>query len=385
MYGYTHTHIAILLTTILMLSLSTLAMTPTRALPTSTPTITLLPPAGPVGTPITVKGANFAAGAKVNLSWYGYITDVPGTTGHLGNYPIKTSITVASDGSFTTTFIAPYDISDVPHFVNATQNGSGTGIVNGTFNIMPSMQLSPTPTNYTEGQEVILHVYGAPTGTIPSPPTGELMSLKFTYDNNYWGYDDSHLTTEGPIVTGGFTGGDIGGNITIRFLAVGGVGEHYIRAFEGPSTTGPWLSCEIGGEATFNIIGPSSDTQAILNQLTSLNAEILSVNGNTATIKTNLGNINASLSSIGAKIVSIQGDTATIMTNIGTMSGNVTNISNGVLTIQTKLGTLTLSDVKNSSDTAGNYALVALVLAVTSLIILLVVAIQVFRRPKRSP
>jgi hypothetical protein len=364
-------------------------MTPARALPASTPTITLLPTAGPVGTPITVKGANFTAGATVNLSWYGFITDVPGITGHLGNYPIKTGITVASNGSFVTTFIAPYDISDVPHFVNATQNGSGTGIVNASFNIMPSMQLSPTPANYTEGQEVILHVYGAPTGTIPSPPTGELMSLKFTYDNNYWGYDDSHLTTEGPIVTGGFTGGDIGGNITIRFLAVGGVGEHYIRAFEGPSTTGPWLSCEIGGEVTFYIVGPSSDTQAILNQLTalnaSLNAEILSVHGDTATIKTDLGNINASLSSIRAKVVSIQGDTATIVTSIGTISGNVTSIKNGVLTIQTSLGSLTLSDVDNSSDTAANYALAALVLSVISLIILLVVAIQVFRRPKRSP
>ena len=243
----------IFLTVILTLSISSFIMIPTRALAANPPTITLLPPAAPVGTPITVNGANFQPGATVDLSWFGYIVDVPGITGHLGYYPIKTGIAVASDGNFSTTVIVPYDLGDVSHFVNATQNGSGTGIINGTFNIMPSMQLSPAPTNYTEGQEVILHVYGAPTGTIPVPPTMELMSLKFTYDNNEWGYDDSHLATEGPIATGGFTGGDIGGNITIRFTAVGGVGEHYIRAFEGPSTTAPWLSCEIGGEVTFYI------------------------------------------------------------------------------------------------------------------------------------
>jgi hypothetical protein len=344
---------AIFLVVILTLSISSFIMMPTKALAAS-PTITLLPPAGPPGTPITVNGANFQPGATVDLTWYGYIVDVPGITGHLGYYPIETGITVASDGNFSTTIITPYDIGDVAHFVNATQNGDGTGIINGTFTIMPFMQLSPTPANYTEGQEVILHVYGAPTGTIPVPPTMELESLKFTYDNTQWGYDDSHLTTEGPIATGGFTGGDIGGNITIRFTAVGGVGEHDIRCYEGPSTTAAWLSCEIGSEVTFYIVGPSSDTQTILNDL----------------------------SNIDAKIVSIQGDVATITTNTGTISGNVTSISNGMATVNTSLGTLTLSvdGVNSSTDSTVNYGLGALILSVIDLVILLAVAILVLRK-----
>jgi hypothetical protein len=344
---------AVFLALILALAIGSFITMQAKAL-AAPPTITLVPPAAPPGTPITVNGANFQPGAAVNLSWYGYIVDVPGTTGHLGYYSIKTGITVASDGTFSTTVIAPYDIGDVAHFVNATQNGDGTGIINGTFNIMPSMQLSPTPANYTEGQEVILHVYGAPTGTIPVPPTMELESLKFTYDNTQWGYDDSHLTTEGPIATGGFTGGDIGGNITIRFAAVGGVGEHDIRAFEGPSTTAAWLSCEIGSEVTFYIVGPSSDTQTILNDL----------------------------SNIDAKIVSIQGDVATITTNMGTISGNVTSISNGMATVNTNLGTLTLSvdGEKSSTDTTVNYGLAALILSVIDLTILLAVAILVLRK-----
>jgi len=375
---------AIILSVILALAIGSIIMIPAKTMAANPPTITLSPPAGPAGIPITVNGTDFQPGATVDLSWYGYIVDVPGITGHVGYYPIKTGVTVATDGSFVTTFITPYDLGDVSHFVNATQNSSGTGIMNGTFNIMPSMQLSPTPTNYTEGQEVILHIYGAPTGTIPVPPTMELESLKFTYDNTEWGYDDSHLTTEGPIATGGFTGGDIGGNITIRFNAVGGVGEHQIRAFEGPSTTAPWLSCEIGSEVTFTIVGPSLDAQAILSQLSSLNAEIVSVQGDTATIKTSLGNVTTSLSNINAQIVSLQGNVATISTNLGMLTGTVTSVNSTVATIQTSLGTLEVSDqgVKSSSDTTGNYALAALALSIISIIILLAVAIQVFRKPK---
>jgi hypothetical protein len=344
---------AVFLAVILTLAIGSFMMTQTKAQAAS-PTITLLPSAGPPQTPITVNGANFQPGATIDLTWYGYIVDVPGITGHIGYYPIATGITVASDGNFSTTIIAPYDVGDVAHFVNATQNGDGTGIINGTFSMMPSMQLSPTPANYTEGQVAMLYVYGAPTGEIPVPPTMELESLKFTYDNNQWGYDDSHLTTEGPVATGGFTGGDIGGNITIRFTAVGGVGEHDIRCYEGPSTTAAWLSCEIGSEVTFYIVGPSSDTQTILNDL----------------------------SNIDAKIVSIQGDVATITTNTGTITGNVTSISNGMATVNTSLGTLTLSvnGVKSSTDTTVDYGLAALILSVIDLAILLAVAILVLRK-----
>jgi hypothetical protein len=356
MHKHNRNFFATFLTAILALSIGSFIIIPAEVRAANPLTITLLPSAGPPGTPITVNGTNFTPGATVDLSWYGYIVDVPGISGHLGYYPIQTGITVGPDGSFLSTITAPYDISDAVHFVNATQNGIGTGIVNGTFTIMPSLQLSPTPTNYTDGEEVILHVYGGPTGTIPVPPTMELESLKFTYDNNYWGYDDSHLTTEGPVATGGFTGGDIGGNITIRFMAVGGVGVHCIRAFEGPSTTSPWLSCEIGGQVVFNIVGPSPDTQTVLSGLASLNATLLSVQGNTAAIRTNQGTIN----------------------------GTITSINNGVATVNTTLGILNVSvdSAKSSADNSATYAIAALVLSIISLLILVAVAIQVFRKRK---
>jgi hypothetical protein len=268
-------YIAILIAIALTLSFIGLTVTPARAL--STPTITLLPPAGPVKTPITVKGTNFTPGNMVNLAWFGYIVDVPGISGHVGYYPIKQNILVAPDGSFVTTIIAPYDFCDITHYVNATQNGVGTGIVNATFTIVPSLQLGPQPSKYKEGQTVTLFVYGAPRGpeAVALGLTPRPTVLKFTYDNGMWGYATSHFVTEGPIVSGGFVGGDIGGNATITFKATGGVGTHVIRAYEGdPSSSLAWLPCILGGEAVFSIAGISINipAQASLDPLTSLNS-----------------------------------------------------------------------------------------------------------------
>lgn len=323
------------------------------------PTITILPPAGPAGIPITVNGTNFQPGATVDLSWFGFIIDIPGIGGHLGNYPLKTGITVASDGSFQTTIISPNDFSDITHFVNATQNGAGTGITNATFTIAPSLRLSPQPANYTEGQDVILSISGTPLGTaaLMMNLTQRVTVLKFTYDNMAWGFATSHLETEGPIVTGGLTGGDIGGNATIRFKAVGGIGKHAIRGYVGEKDSPVYLPCEIGGEGEFFILGPNLDTQSILDNLASLNATILGV----------------------------QGDTVVIKTNSGTITGTITNIKDGVATIQTSIGdlNLTVDAVKGSENGLAMYSTGALALSIISLVILLAVAIQVSRKPKQ--
>ncbi|HVP15973.1 MAG TPA: hypothetical protein VMT42_01235 [candidate division Zixibacteria bacterium] len=377
---------AIFLTVILALAIVSFIMIPKEVHAENSPTITLLPPAAPPGTPIRVSGTGFQPGVTVDLSWYGYVVDVPGIAGHVATYTIKSGITPDQNGNFTTTIISPSDFSDIPHQVNATQNGIGTGIINATFTTASTMQISPQPANYTDGQQVFLNITGGPLGAAALPITNasEAEVLKFTYDNVMWGFDTSHLTTEGPVATGGFIGWDVGGNISIRFTATGEVGVHTIRAYIGRETVPIWLSCEIGGEVKFTIMGPSLDTQTVLSQLSSLNAEIMSVQGDTAIIKTNLGNVTTSLSNIDAKIVSLQGNVATITTNVGTLSGTVSGINNGVATIQTDLGTLTVSDqgVKNSSDTTGNYALAVLAISIIGLIVLLAIAVQVFRKPK---
>jgi hypothetical protein len=227
--------------TLLML-LTALSITSPNILSQSeqaSPTITLTPPAAPPGTPIMVQGTAFTPGATVDLYWFGYIIQIPGIHGILDYYPITTGITVDDNGNFTTTILAPYDFGDIFHPVNATQNGVGTGIMNATFTIVPTLHLTPHPTCYTPGQEVLLHVYGGPLGTpafemglamLPEPTV-----IKFTYDNTFWGFST------------------FGGNITIRFKAIGPPGIHYIRGFIGGKETPPYLSCEIGGEVEFSI------------------------------------------------------------------------------------------------------------------------------------
>jgi hypothetical protein len=219
--------------------------------------ITLSPPVGPVQTLITVSGTGFTPGASVVLSWYGYQSGPP----YLGYHTIKTGIVAKSDGTFTTTFNAPFDFGvNVVHNVNATQNGHGNGITNTSFNIVPSLKLKNPSAKVKEGQQVWLQLFGVPAqGIAVSPGPGappEVPIMKITYDNNYWGWIWSHLVPV-PVATG-YPTGDVGGNATIRFTAVGSSKIHSIRAYEGSLTTiGPWLGCEIGGEVKFEITGKS--------------------------------------------------------------------------------------------------------------------------------
>jgi hypothetical protein len=291
MYKRTRILSAVLFSVFLLLAASSFAIGTVYACPS--PTITMLPPAGPVGIPATVKGTGFTPGASVNINWFGFIVDVPGISGHIGYYTIRTGVTVGSDGNFTTGFTTPYDFSDIAHFVNATQNGVGTGITNATFTIVPSLSLSPQAANYTDGQQAFINVHGAPLGTaavamglkLVGQP-GEVTVLKLTYDNTMWGFVTSHLATEGPIVTKGSTG-DIGGNASIRFNAVGGVGTHIIRGYIGAKDTSVFLPCEIGGQAVFNIVGSSSDSKTTVTNTT-----------NTGTVATNTGTVGASFGDV---------------------------------------------------------------------------------------
>ena len=279
MYKLKYKHATLILTVVLALYSVSLTIAPALAL--ANPAITLLPPAGPVKTPVTVKGSNFNPGATVVLSWFGFIIDVPGIQGHLGYYPIKSAITVGPDGSFTTSIITPYDFSDIPHFVNATQNGVGTGITNSTFTIVPTLQLSGNPSSYVDGQEAFVQVFGAPLGTpaFMMKLSPILTVLKFTYDNALWGYVTSHLETEGPIVTGGFVGGDIAGNATIRFKVVGNTGWHSIRGYVGEKSTPPYLSCEIGGQGEFYIRpGKAPNLASVGSEILNVDATIGSAN-----------------------------------------------------------------------------------------------------------
>jgi len=118
-----------------------------------------------------------------------------------------------------------------------------------------------------------------------------------------WGFDASHLATEGPINT---PGGDIGGNMTIRFNAVGEVGPHIIRGYIGAKDTPVYLSCEIGGQAVFNIVGPSSDSKAILTNTGTLTTSVGSLITAVGNVKSATDTeVNYVLGALGLSVVNL--------------------------------------------------------------------------------
>ena len=429
----------------------------------ATPKIVLSSSAGPVGTPITVNGTGFSSGAIVGLWWFGYIVDTPSINGHLGYYRIKSGINVGLNGNFLSTFIAPCDFGPgITHYVKAIKNEIGKCATDekcityekstayASFTILPSLQLSPQPANYKQSQNVTLYIYGAPISEnvcMDGQPSS-LKVLRLTYDNSEWGYMASHLKTQGTTVTGGLAGGDIGGNATIEFTAVGWVGEHVIRAYVGEKDAAVNLQTELGGQVEFYIVGPTSDTQAIIDKLNALNAtitslqsdinamksdvsttknntntiiniltslnativgikgdvatlitsvgtlttslssldaKIVSLQGDTATIKTNVGTITTSLSSIDAKIVSLQNETATIRTSLGVIDGKVTAILNNTATVKTSIGEVSLP--VGDAQATGNPAITVfsdVAIAAIIIIVVTVILVTVFRRSRKA-
>ncbi len=202
--------------------------------------------AGPVDAPIAITGAGFPASTTIGLYWYGYMAE----NYELGEYLIS-SVRTDRDGNFSTSITTPRDFGvNVPHTISA--KAGETVLAKADYAIVPSLELASQPTDYSQGDDVILLVHGAPLTGVPAPdhPEEGPVVLKLTYDNQYWGMISSHISPV-PVATHP----DTGGEAAIRFIATGGSGTvHVIRAYEGSMmTVGPWLGCEIGGEVQFRV------------------------------------------------------------------------------------------------------------------------------------
>ncbi len=75
--------------------------------------------------------------------------------------------------------------------------------------------------------------------------------------------------------------------------------------------------------------------QVDLNQIDALLVEL---NGNLATVQTDIGSIITGIENIELKVTSIQGDTASITTTLGDLNGTITAIQGDIATIKTDIG-----------------------------------------------
>ena len=87
----------------------------------------------------------------------------------------------------------------------------------------------------------------------------------------------------------------------------------------------------------------------VLTDLDALDAKIVSLAGDVATISTAVGELEVKLDDIGLKVTSINGSVATIETDLGTIEGYVEDVDDGVATISTALGTVQ-ADVSDVLD-----------------------------------
>ncbi len=90
-----------------------------------------------------------------------------------------------------------------------------------------------------------------------------------------------------------------------------------------------------------------TDVGTIRVSLSAINAHLTSIDGNVATIQTDIGTLKTDVSTINAKVTDISNGVATIKTDVGTVKADlaaldpkITSISNGVATLQTSVGTV---------------------------------------------
>jgi hypothetical protein len=88
-------------------------------------------------------------------------------------------------------------------------------------------------------------------------------------------------------------------------------------------------------------------------KLDDINATLVALDGTVATIQTDIDTIQTDISNIQLAITSIEGDIATIDTTLGTIQGRITTIEGNTATIETDVGTVKadVSDVKGAQET----------------------------------
>ena len=87
-----------------------------------------------------------------------------------------------------------------------------------------------------------------------------------------------------------------------------------------------------------NVAVIKTDIGTVRADLTDINAELIALDGSKATIKTDVGTLNTDTESIELKVTNVDGDIATISTTLGVIQGRVLAIQGDVATIETDIG-----------------------------------------------
>lgn len=337
------------------------------------PTITFDPNKGGCGDQVTLKFVNMAdyIGDYVTV-WFdftpAYLVDenedeIPDDLWMLANVSVPSS-------SFEITVTVPHSAGGPRYVFLGDINGSPLVIeqtgdsINTTFLVTPRVWVDPASFN---NDGLTFWVYGC--GFLVSrdgPNDNSWYFNDYVWDGNQYVLVPSELDYfENPsmddnvkywvavdnqfIAVGGGTGqvaANYTGDIAVQLVKAGfRPGTHVVSFYIKDR-------CDIYDEYDYNDYGTVAGNFPLYAYGTftvgttgdlvvdMINAKLVSIEDDIATIQTDLGTVKTSVSSLDAKVVALQGDVATIQTTLGTISGKVTAIEGNVATIKTDVGTI---------------------------------------------
>jgi PKD repeat protein len=126
----------------------------------------------------------------------------------------------------------------------------------------------------------------------------------------------------------------------VKPVDVGLYGINYTISSTAPA--GTWLLLVKANYLTLD--GTAMTSFLISSTLTNWNAQLISISGDIATIKTDTGIIKANLTSINVRVISIQNSVATILTDVGIIKANLTSINSRITEVQNGVATI-ISDI----------------------------------------
>jgi len=162
---------------------------------------------GTVGSPVTVFGRGFAAGANVSVTWSTVIGNRVGGSGWDESTGDVFQVTAGADGTFESAWTVPDDLGG-PHRLGATVGGAA--LAETSLTITPSIVSAVTATA-AQGSEILIHLKG-----VGWTETANIYNL--VYDNGFLGY---------------VCGFNSQGDVLIRLPAAGSVGWHFIDLYPG--------------------------------------------------------------------------------------------------------------------------------------------------------
>ncbi|XRH75205.1 MAG: hypothetical protein ACO0C9_06850 [Candidatus Methanosuratincola verstraetei] len=291
------------------------------------PTITFDPNKGGCGDQVTLKFVNMAdwVGEYVTV-WFDYTPayyEVDTDLVMLANFTVPSS-------SFQITVTVPHSAGG-PRYV-FLGNINGTPLTYGPINewidtyftVTPKVWVDPASFS-NDGTTFWVYGCGFEAGEGVGGYYVDIDNQGLAIGNQAWVYPNA-------------TNGDI----AVQLVKAGfRPGLHVVSFYnynDGPSYS-------IYAYATFTVATTGDlvvgDLMNYMNSsFSSLNAKLVAIEDDIATVQTTLGTMQTSINNLDAKVVALQGNMATVQTILGQINGTVTAINGNVATIKTDVGTI---------------------------------------------